>query len=332
MEAYMKSRQTLIVAACVILPGGMLWMVHDRAAAPANPVVRTETAAGREPVPTMALATPVAAPALAGKTAPMVHVDRAGDVKYVARGGDTLSQLAIAMLGSDSKEHRDAVVAANPSLKADPDHVETGQTYSLPLSAVQSGDDVSSGRHPDAVSTGPDAVEAKAAEPTTQPASAAKPASVVGAGPQLKYTARTGDTVSGLASELLGGDTRANRAGIVAGNASLQQDPDHLVAGQSYTIVARNGLAADPGTTAGKPPTTQPDADEAVLAGTGRTLRYTAKSGDTVSKLAALLLGSDTAANREVIIKSNPSLKKDPDHLVAGQTYWITAPIADSMK
>lgn len=328
----MNSPRTLIVAACVILPGSMLWMVHDRAAAPANPVVRTEAASMREPFPTLALAAPVAAPALAGKTAPMVHVDRAGDVKYVARGGDTLSQLAIAMLGSDSKEHRDAVIAANPSLKADPDHVETGQKYSIALSSVQSGDDVSPGRHPDAISTGPVAVEAKAAESTTQAASAAKPSAVGRGGPELKYTARAGDTVSGLASELLGGDTRANRAGIVAGNTSLQQDPDHLVAGQSYTIVARNGLAADPGTPAAKAPTTQPDADEAVLAGTGRTLRYTAKSGDTVSKLAAILLGSDTAANRGVIIKSNPSLKMDPDHLVAGQTYWITAPIADSMK
>ena len=328
----MKSRQTLIVAACVILPGSLLWIVHDRAAAPANPVVKIEAGPMREPVPTLALAAPVAAPALMGKTDPMVHVDRAGDVKYVARAGDTLSQLAIAMLGSDSKEHRDAVVAANPSLKVDPDHVETGQTYSLPLSAVQSGDDVSPGRHANAVSTGPTAVEANAAEPTTQPASPAQPAAVAGAGPQLKYIARPGDTVSGLASELLGGDTRANRAGIVAGNASLQQDPDHLVAGQSYTIVARNGLSAEPGTTTPKSPTTQPDADEAVLAGTGRTLRYTAKPGDTVSKLAARLLGSDTAANRDVIVKSNPSLKKDQDHLVAGQTYWITAPIADSKK
>lgn len=58
-------------------------------------------------------------------------------------------------------------------------------------------------------------------------------------------------------------------------------------------------------------------------------LRYTAKPGDTVSKLAVALLGSDTPANLELILRSNFNLKQDPDHLVAGQTYWINAPTAD---
>ena len=60
--------------------------------------------------------------------------------------------------------------------------------------------------------------------------------------------------------------------------------------------------------------------------GVGRVLRYTAQAGDTVSKLATVLLGSDTKANRQAIIDNNRSLKQDPDHLVAGQTYWISAP------
>ena len=51
---------------------------------------------------------------------------------------------------------------------------------------------------------------------------------------------------------------------------------------------------------------------------------------DTVSKLAVVLLGSDTPENRDLIIKSNPSLRQNPDHLVAGQTYWIDAPTADA--
>jgi len=49
-------------------------------------------------------------------------------------------------------------------------------------------------------------------------------------------------------------------------------------------------------------------------------------------RLATVLLGTDSPANRELIIKNNPVLKKDPDHLVAGQTYWIAAPVADAMK
>ena len=75
-----------------------------------------------------------------------------------------------------------------------------------------------------------------------------------------------------------------------------------------------------------KVPTTQPDADEAARLSVGRSLRYTAAAGDTVSKLALKLLGSDTAANRDLIIQSNPSLKADPDQLTAGRTYWIPAP------
>ena len=71
------------------------------------------------------------------------------------------------------------------------------------------------------------------------------------------------------------------------------------------------------------------DADDVVQKGAARTLRYTAKSGDTVSKLAVSLLGSDTPDNRDRIVQSNPSLKRDPDHLVAGQTYWIAAPTGE---
>ena len=145
----------------------------------------------------------------------------------------------------------------------------------------------------------------------------------------MKYVAQTGDTVAGLAGNLLGADTKTNRNSIIADNTSLQQDPNHLVAGQTYTIAAPKGLAANSAAPLSKTPTTQPDADN-VLVAAGRHLRYTAKPGDNVSKLATALLGSDTVANRDVIINSNPSLKQDPDHLVAGQTYWISAPTADA--
>jgi hypothetical protein len=135
-----------------------------------------------------------------------------------------------------------------------------------------------------------------------------------------------------LAGDLLGGDTKINRDAIVAGNVSLQGHPDRLFAGQSYTIVAPTGLAADPQARQSAAPLKQPDADEVLRTGVGRALRYTARPGDTVSKLAATLLGSDTPANRESIINDNPSLKLNPDRLVAGATYWVTAPIADAVR
>src|SRR5687768_16003367 len=101
--------------------------------------------------------------------------------------------------------------------------------------------------------------------------------------------ARIGDNVRVLAAHLLGGDTKANRDAIVADNASLRRDPDHLVAGRNYTIVARDGLAADPDAPQPQASSAEHDADEAVRLRTGRSLRYTARAGDTVSTLAAAL-------------------------------------------
>ncbi|MDB5304873.1 MAG: hypothetical protein JWM97_2422 [Phycisphaerales bacterium] len=336
----MKSRLTLIFAALVVLLAAMVWMVRDRftgavvpsMAAGRTVVIRVKPIAEQTTTPTTAPVASAAAPASEGKSSPMVHVDASGAVIYVARAGDTVSQLAVALLGSDSRKHRDAVIAANTSLQSDPDRVLTGQTYSVPSSSV-AGDELNADQRPDAASTAPVAAAgAKEDAPAIKPTSADKAndrAAATARGPKLQYTAQRGDTVSGLAAGLLGGDTKANREGIIAGNASLQQDPDHLIAGQNYTIVARNGLAADPDAPKAKAPTTQPDADEAARLGVGRTLRYTALAGDTVSKLAVVLLGSDTPANRDLIVKSNFTLKQDPDHVIAGRTYWIAAPTAN---
>ena len=321
----MKSRFTLIFATLVILLGTMIWLVSDRrsGSAAAAPVAErviiheVDTAAA----PSIAASIPVAteqvvAPVPEVKVAPMVHVDAAGLKQYVARDGDTVSQLAVALMGSDSKANRDAVIAANPTLQADPDKVLTGYAYSMGTS--QSETKVSSDAKPTT------AVPSATAVPDAAPA--------VASGPKLRYTAQPGDTVGGLAAGLLGADTEANRSAIIARNASLRADPDHLVAGKSYTIVAANGLAAAPDAHAMKAPTSQPDADDAAKLSVGRTLRYTAQPGDTVSSLAVALLGSDTPANRELITKSNPSLKENIDHLVAGQSYWIAAPTADAAQ
>ena len=146
----------------------------------------------------------------------------------------------------------------------------------------------------------------------------------------MKYTARPGDSVSVLAAGLLGGNSETTRDAIISENHSLQHDPDRLVAGKTYNIPAGNGLSAAPGPVAAYPPlpASPPDADEVVRRGAGRELRYTARTGDTVSRLAELLLGSDTRENRDAIINNNVSLKSDPDRVVAGQTYWIPAPAA----
>jgi phage tail protein X len=259
----------------------------------------------------------------------MVHVDSSGEVKYTARDGDTVSQLAIALLGSDSKENRDAVIAANPALRLDPDRVFVGQAYCIVRLAVQPV----AVQSPNSAMTANTQTDAASAVTPTTPTAAREgnpAAAVVENSPKLRYTAQMGDTLGALAAHLLGGDTKANRDAIIAENPALLQDADHLVAGQIYTIAAPNGMTKDIAAPQQRAPTSQPDADEAALRSIGRTLRYTAKPGDTVTKLAIALLGSNTPANRDLITKSNPSLKQDPDHLVAGQTYWIAAPITDT--
>ena len=339
----MKSRLSLIFTALAVLLGAMVWVVQDRPVtrgfpeAP-EPVLAIAAAPAAGPPVVAATTTAPAAPDAQVKDPPTVRIGSSGDVQYVARPGDTVSQLAAALLGSGSKDSRDAVIAANPSLRSNPDRVLIGQMYSGGATAAQPSDSSGTDGRPAGADASAlqrnDAPDRKATGEDRAGGTANSRASNHGpapaGGPRLKYTAEEGDTVSGLASDLLGGDTKANQEGITAGNASLREDPDQLVAGRSYTIVARNGLAAAAPTT--RPivaPTTQPDADEAIRIGAGRVLRYTAKPGDTVSKLAVALLGSDTPANRELILRSNFNLKQDPNHLVAGQTYWINAPTAD---
>jgi hypothetical protein len=322
----------------------MVWVVQDRSTAAALPMAAAPLEVGQVPpaaeeqsIVTAAPvavhasgAEPVAAAVPQAKAAPRVSIDSSGAATYVARDGDTVSQLAVALLGSDSKQHRDAIVAENVSLQSNPDRVLTGQAYSVGTRpAARAASDVDDQRLDGsatsaAVTAGaPEGATVQKAVPTDKPHVAAAPT-----GPKLMYTAQTGDTVRALASDLLGGDTKVNRDAIIDGNASLQADPDRMLVGKRYTIAAPDGLSADPTATRAKGPTTQPGADEVARLSGGRSLRYTAVVGDTVAKLAMTLLGSDTPANRDLIIQTNPSLKLDPDHLSEGQTYWIPAPTA----
>jgi len=243
----------------------------------------------------------------------------AGKAEYTAADGDTLSDVAAGLLGSDSKKNRDTVLAGNPALAADPDRVLAGKKYFMeePIthSPAAAGSEVQT-----------------ASIPATQPA--VSEAARSDSDRVLNYTARSGDNVSILAAGLLGADSKTNRDAIIGENESLQRDPDRVIAGKTYKIPTSTGLSAAPVTASAREAaaTTQPEADEIVRNGAGRALRYTARAGDNVSKLAAVLLGSDTQANRDAIISNNASLKTNPDHVVAGQTYWIPAPAAPTEK
>ena len=51
-----------------------------------------------------------------------------------------------------------------------------------------------------------------------------------------RHIAQPGETVTSLATDLLGKDTKTNRDAIINANASLKADPDKLVAGNTYRI------------------------------------------------------------------------------------------------
>lgn len=50
---------------------------------------------------------------------------------------------------------------------------------------------------------------------------------------------------------------------------------------------------------------------------------YTAQPGDTLSRIASLLNGGNTKANRDAVMALNPELKKDPNKVIAGRKYQL---------
>lgn len=66
-----------------------------------------------------------------------VKVSAKGGREYEVASGDSLSKIAQKFYGSSSRQYRDAIVAANPSLKADPNRLIAGVKYIIP--AIETG-------------------------------------------------------------------------------------------------------------------------------------------------------------------------------------------------
>jgi len=273
------------------------------------------------PAATLAARQPMAVETVAPTTQPIgvTETPTVNDdvtVMHTAVRGETVDSLATDLRNKETKSYRDAILDANPSLKANPDKLIAGKTYLIPAAA-----DVP------AADAAPVAVEPEAAAPLAPSPAIKEPAPAPTA--ELKYTAKAGDTVSNMAGSFLGNADKAHQDTITNANASLKSDPDHVVAGKAYKIPVTDGLtaAAAPAVVETRP-AVQPDADTLITAAAPKTLRYTAKAGDTVTSMAIDLLGSNTLENRNAIINTNPSLKRDPDRVVAGETYSIPAPMA----
>jgi nucleoid-associated protein YgaU len=55
-------------------------------------------------------------------------------------------------------------------------------------------------------------------------------------------------------------------------------------------------------------------------------MEYRAQPGDTLSRLAGRFMGGNTPANRDAIVRANPSLQTNPDLIVSGRLYIIPVP------
>jgi LysM repeat protein len=56
-----------------------------------------------------------------------------------------------------------------------------------------------------------------------------------------------------------------------------------------------------------------------------KTKDYVAQSGDSLSRIAARMLGADTPANRAAIVELNPALAKNPERILVGVKYLVPA-------
>jgi nucleoid-associated protein YgaU len=322
----MNKRINIVVLASLAVLVGLVWWVARNGrntpdstgvatATPAN--VETPAMSARiEPAPLPIIPVSAAPPIVREPVVQLVEPISEDPTRHVAQPGETVNSLAGDLLGKDTATNRNAIINANPSLQADPDKLLAGKSYHIP-SAEQAS----------LAAAAP--VEAVAAPTIPSPATVAQlptPTAKV-----LKYTATSGDTVSTLAGAFLGNGDQAHQDKIISANPSLQANPDRVLAGKVYRIPAPDGLSASVQSLEPKAvtiPATQPDADQVVADGSARSLRYTARAGDTVTTLAIELLGSDTPETRQAIINDNPVLKQNPDRIVAGQTYWIPAPTA----
>jgi hypothetical protein len=339
----MKSRLNIMVMTLLVILAVLIWVVvknqkNTNKILGAIPLASVDATAKPIPEASVPPATlpAIAPPPLVGRhtTDEAAHIGDDDTARHIARPGETVTSLAADLLGKDTKVNRDAIISANASLKADPDKLVAGKSYRIPTTAEAPPVVVAPLVGAPAAPKPTPEVQI-AAPPTPKPlpevAVPAPKQEVVETVPPavLKYIARRGDTVATMAQAFLGNDDKVNQDAIINANPSLQADPDHVAIGASYRIPAPNGLSASPPRADIRPrPTSQPDADSVVKANSPRTLRYTALPGDSVTTLAIKLLGSDTQDARDLIISNNPSLKKDPDRVIAGQTYWIPAPVA----
>jgi nucleoid-associated protein YgaU len=142
-----------------------------------------------------------------------------GLAEYKAEAGDTLSKLAAKFLGANTKANRDLIIAANPSLKDNPDKIIVGRTYMIPTSAAAASAVATNTTPPAPAPTTP-MNNAQPAANSTRPAT-----STDREAGEYWYTVKEGDSLWRIAKEQLG------KASAVAALKELNKDilggPEH---------------------------------------------------------------------------------------------------------
>ncbi len=150
--------------------------------------------------------------------------------QYKAESGDSLSKMAGRFLGGNTKGNREAIINANPSLKANPDMIIVGKTYTIPTAATAQAPAASP-----AATNVPRLTENVVIVEETAPAKAQAANAPIAPTPEHMYTVKQGETLTRIAVEQMG--TGDAVSAIVELNKI--KDPNKVVAGTKLRLPAK---------------------------------------------------------------------------------------------
>jgi len=204
---------------------------------------------------------------------------------YQLQPGDTLSNLALEMLGDGSRPAYEFIAEHNGI--QNPDKIYAGLTIELPFA-------VSYGKSQPNGSSNGQTTQSQASEWQT-------------------YTVKSGDTLSGIAAQFMGDSSAAAYNSIAEHNGIT--DPNRIYAGQVIEI-PRSGK----GTSSNAATPVSNVANES-QSNASAWQTYVVQSGDTLSEIAGRFMGDSSAAAYNLIAEHNDIT--DPSKIFVGQVLEV---------
>jgi LysM repeat protein len=122
-------------------------------------------------------------------------------------------------------------------------------------------------------------------------------------------------------SEAPSQSTPSAKNDVVDSKPVQARDTDKSVAGADPPVL-RSNTQTELARAAAKHNEVLVDADGHPISPIG-SKEYTAEPGDTLFKIAAKTMGGSGKANRDALVRANPSLQAAPDKIIIGKTYII---------